>query len=82
MPQIEKPDDLQLIANLIRFFCICITIAYYGGIIAPKLNELDLSVGTFGKRSVVYRHIDENGDFVSTWFARKMAITDKCKGRL
>ena len=27
MPQIEKPDDLQLIANLIRFFCVCMTIA-------------------------------------------------------
>ncbi len=22
MPQIEKPDDLQSIANLIRFFCM------------------------------------------------------------
>ena len=27
MPQIEKPDDLQLIANLIRFFCVYMTIA-------------------------------------------------------
>ncbi len=27
MPQIEKPDDLQSIANLIRFFCVCTTIA-------------------------------------------------------
>ena len=23
MPQIKKPDDLQLIANLIRFFFVC-----------------------------------------------------------
>ncbi len=27
MPQIEKPDDLHLIANLIRFFCVCMTIS-------------------------------------------------------
>jgi len=31
MPQIEKPDDLQLIANLIRFFCVCMTIAFQDG---------------------------------------------------
>ena len=31
MPQIENPDDLQLIANLIRVFCICMTIACYDG---------------------------------------------------
>jgi hypothetical protein len=30
MPQIEKPDDLQLIANLIRFF-VCTTIAFHNG---------------------------------------------------
>jgi hypothetical protein len=29
MPQIEKPDDLQSIANLIRFFCVCMTIAFH-----------------------------------------------------
>ena len=40
------------------------TIAYYGGIIAPKLNELDLSVRAFGKRSAVYGQIDGNEDFV------------------
>ena len=28
MPQIEKPDYLQSIANLIRFFCVCMTIAF------------------------------------------------------
>ena len=28
LSQIEKPDDLQLIANLIRFFCVCMTIAF------------------------------------------------------
>ena len=27
MLQIEKPDDLQSIANLIRFFCAYVTIA-------------------------------------------------------
>ena len=26
MPQIEKPDGLPSIANLIRFFCVCMTI--------------------------------------------------------
>ena len=30
MPQNEKSDDL-LIANLIRFFCICGTIAFHDG---------------------------------------------------
>ncbi|WP_270412965.1 hypothetical protein [Ligilactobacillus ruminis] len=32
MPQIKKPDDLQSIANLIRFFIICMTIAFHDGI--------------------------------------------------
>jgi hypothetical protein len=31
MPQIEKPADLQSIANLIRFFCIRMTIAFHDG---------------------------------------------------
>ena len=30
MPQIEKPDDLQAIASLIRFF-VCMTIAFRDG---------------------------------------------------
>ena len=30
MPQIEKPDDLQSIANLIRFF-VCRMIAFHNG---------------------------------------------------
>ncbi len=29
LSQIEKPDDLQSIANLIRFFCVCMTIAFH-----------------------------------------------------
>ena len=29
MPQIEKPDDSQSIANLIRFFCVCRMIAFH-----------------------------------------------------
>jgi len=38
----------------------------------------------FGKITVVYGHIDENGLFVRNWSARKMAITDKMgkNGRL
>lgn len=31
MPQIEKPDELQAIATLIRFFFICMTIACHDG---------------------------------------------------
>ena len=31
----------------------------------------------FGKITVVYGHIAENGLFVRNWSARKMAITDK-----
>lgn len=31
MPQIEKPDDLQLIANFIRFFCVCMEISCHDG---------------------------------------------------
>ena len=31
----------------------------------------------FGKITVVYGHIDENGASVRNWPARKMAITDK-----
>ena len=30
MPQIEKPDDLQSVANLIRFFA-CMTISFHDG---------------------------------------------------
>ena len=38
----------------------------------------------FVKITVVYGHIAENGRFVRTWSARKMAITDKMakNGRL
>ena len=44
----------------------------------------DLSNAAFGKITVVYGHIDENGLFVRNWSARKMAITDKMgkNGRL
>ena len=31
----------------------------------------------FGKITVVYGHIDENGASVRKWLARKMPITDK-----
>ena len=31
MSQIGKTDDLQSIANLIRFFCVCRTIAFNDG---------------------------------------------------
>nr|WP_288553023.1 hypothetical protein [uncultured Ligilactobacillus sp.] len=38
----------------------------------------------FGKITVVYRHIDENGPAVRKWLARKMPFTDKMvkNGRL
>jgi hypothetical protein len=38
----------------------------------------------FGKITVVYGHINENGRFVRKWTAPKMAITDKMakNGRL
>ena len=43
MPQIKKPDDLQSIANLIRFFCVCVTIAFHMEItqnsLAVNFNE-------------------------------------------
>ena len=44
----------------------------------------DLSGAAFGKITVVYGHIDENGLFVRKWPAPKMAITDKMvkNGRL
>ncbi|WP_252266074.1 hypothetical protein [Ligilactobacillus ruminis] len=44
----------------------------------------DLSGTAFGKISVVYGQIDENGSSVRKWLARKMAITDKMvkNGRL
>ena len=31
MSQIGKTDDLQSIANLIRFFCVCMIIAFHDG---------------------------------------------------
>ncbi|WP_422120108.1 hypothetical protein [Ligilactobacillus ruminis] len=36
-----------------------------------------MSSTAFGKITVVYGHIDENGLFVRNWSARKMSITDK-----
>ena len=38
MPQIEKTDDLQTIANLIRFFCVCMTITEKS--LATNLTEI------------------------------------------
>ena len=45
MPQIEKPDDLQSIANLFRFFCVCVTIVRDDGNnskqhVSVNLNEI------------------------------------------
>ena len=68
MPPIEKPDDLQLIANLIRFFSYAgrflstmeITKNSLAVILTVSLAA-DLSDAAFGKRSAVYGHIDENG---------------------
>ena len=86
MPQIEKPDDLQLFANH-PVFCVCMTIAFHDGNIPkesasfPWIKEpkrCALSVcAAFGNLTSVYGHIDENGLFVRNWPVRKMAITDK-----
>ena len=86
MPQIEKPDDLQLFANH-PVFCVCMTIAFHDGNIPkesasfPWIKEpkrCALSVrAAFGNITSVYGHIDENGRFVRNWPVRKMAITDK-----
>ena len=38
MPQIEKPDDLQSIANLIRFFCVCMT---FFGSLSNGVDDLE-----------------------------------------
>ena len=57
LPQIEKPDDLQSIANLIRFFCVCMTIAFQDEN-NPKqflmAQRADLSGAAFGKITAVY----------------------------
>ena len=80
LPQIEKPDDLQSIANLIRFFCVCMTIAFQDEN-NPKqflmAQRADLSGAAFGKITAVYGQIDENWEFVRKWPARKIPITDK-----
>ena len=39
--------------------------------------EQVMSSTAFGKITVVYGHIDENGRFVRKWTVPKMAITDK-----
>ena len=40
MPQIEKPDDLQLIANFIRLFCVCMEITENIGALIYQLLHL------------------------------------------
>ena len=40
-------------------------------------QHADWAGAAFGKITVVYGHIDENGAFVRNWLARKKAITDK-----
>ena len=84
MPQIKKPDDLQLIANLIRFFSyerrLLSTMEITQNNLAVILTvslAADLSDAALGKSSAVYGHIDENGFFVRKRTARKKAITDK-----
>ena len=72
MPQIEKPDDLQSIANHPVFLRIrdkCL---------------LWFKVAEFGKNTVVYGQIAGNGHDVRKWADRKLAITDKMvkNGRL
>ncbi|WP_191976264.1 hypothetical protein [Ligilactobacillus ruminis] len=71
---------MQSIANLIRFFCVCMTIAFQDEN-NPKqflmAQRADLSGAAFGKITAVYGQIAENGPSVRKWLARKKAITDK-----
>ena len=65
MPQIEKPDDLQLIANhpvflYERRLLSTMEITQNSLILTVSLDA-DLSDAAFGKSSAVYGHIDENG---------------------
>ena len=41
----------------------------------------DLASAAFGKSTIVYGQIDENGPSVRKWSARKIPITDKCSGK-
>ena len=67
MPQIEKPDDLQLIANHPVFLYerrLLSTMEITQNSLAVILTvslAADLSGAAFGKSSAVYGHIDENG---------------------
>ena len=67
MPQIKKPDYLQSIANLIRFFCVCMTIAFQDEN-NPKqflmAQRADLSGAAFGKITAVYGQISQKWHFV------------------
>ena len=70
MPQIEKPDDLQLIANHPVFLYerrLLSTMEITKNSLAVILTvslAADLSDAAFSKSSAVYGHIDENGLFV------------------
>ncbi len=70
MPQIEKPDDLQLIANHPVFLYerrLLSTMEITQNSLAVILTvslAADLSDAALGKSSAVYGHIDENGLFV------------------
>ena len=73
MSQIEKPDDLQLIANHPVFF-VCMMpdiMEITQNILAVNLTErvwrADLSGAAFGKITAVYGHIEENGAFIRKW---------------
>ena len=65
MPQIEKPDDLQLIANhpvfsYERRLLSTMEITQNSLILTVSLDA-DLSDAALNKSSAVYGHIDENG---------------------
>ena len=70
MPQIEKPDDLQLIANHPVFLYerrLLSTMEITQNSLAVNLTvslAADLSDAALGKNSAVYGRIDENGLFV------------------
>ena len=65
MPQIEKPDDLQLIANHPVFLyerrLLSTMEITQNSLILTVCLDADLSDAALNKSSAVYGHIDENG---------------------
>ena len=84
LSQIEKTDDLQSIADPIRFFRMQDDRLQWwksSKIVWRqfwlRVWRADSASDAFGKSAAVYGQIDKNGHFVRNWPAPKMAITDK-----